>query len=102
MFIRCFYSDVLSFYKEELDGETANFIHDRAAVANHDASIALSKVVDEVVASVRRIRALLKGKREKDTWEEFIKGYVAFHVYTPRYRILDLIGEEHVNPAMIR
>lgn len=89
-------SDILSFYKEELAGETANFVHDRAIVTGQTVPAILSGLLQEVVASVDRARVLLKGQMEKDTWERFIAGYVAFHFYSPRYRLIELTGTEYV------
>lgn len=58
----------------------------------------LSGLLEEVVTSVERARVLLKGKTEQKAWEEFLAGYVAFHFYSPRYRLVDLTGAEYINP----
>ena len=94
-------SDILSFYKEELAGERSNFVHDRAVVTGQTVSEVLSGLLEEVVASVERARVLLKGAKEKETWERFITGYVAFHFYSPRYRLIDLTGSEYINADLI-
>ncbi len=86
---------MLSFYKEELAGETANFVHDRAKVSGKNVAEVLSEVWQEVIGSVSRARALLQGDKEKETWERFIAGYVAFHFYSPRYQLVELTGSEY-------
>lgn len=86
---------MLSFYKEELAGETANFVHDRAKVSGKTVAEVLSEVLEEVVGSVNRARVLLRGEKEKEAWERFITGYVAFHFYSPRYQLIELTGSEY-------
>lgn len=89
-------SDILSFYKEELEGETSNVIHDRAMVTGKTLSEVLSDLLDESVTSVARARVILQGEKEKDTWERFIAGYVAFHFLSPRYRLKELTGRDYI------
>ncbi|PSR80103.1 hypothetical protein PHLCEN_2v6804 [Hermanssonia centrifuga] len=89
-------NDILSFYKEELAGETGNFVHDQAIVTGYTVEKVLSDLLDEVVVSVNRARVLLKGEKERQTWEQFLAGYVAFHFFSPRYRLLDLTGSQYV------
>lgn len=89
------HSDLLSFYKEELAGETANFVHDRAKVSGKKITEVLADVLQEVTSSVNRARVLLQGDKEKETWERFIAGYVAFHFYSPRYQLIELTGSQY-------
>ena len=90
-------SDILSFYKEELAHETTNFVHDQALVTGKSVSEVLSGLLQEVVTAVERARVLLKGDKEKETWEKFIAGYVAYHFYSSRYRLVELTGTEYIN-----
>jgi len=85
-------NDILSFYKEELAGERDNYIHDRVLITKKDVDVVLTDVVNEVVASVQRSRVILKGEKEKKTWEQFMAGYVAYHYMSPRYRLSELVG----------
>ncbi|KAJ3559858.1 hypothetical protein NM688_g80 [Phlebia brevispora] len=87
-------NDILSFYKEELAGETGNFVHDRAKVTGKTIPTVLSELLQEVVESVNRARVLLQGEKEKEAWEQFIAGYVAFHFHSPRYRLVELTGSQ--------
>lgn len=59
-----------------------------------DIPTVLSDMLDELVASVHRARVILQTQKAKDTWEEFIEGYVAFHFLTSRYRLEELLGPD--------
>ncbi|KAF7798826.1 hypothetical protein EIP86_010052 [Pleurotus ostreatoroseus] len=88
-------NDILSFYKEELAGETANFVHDLVKVNGKSIPEVLSEILQEVTTSVERARVLLKGEKEKEVWEKFIAGYVVYHFYSPRYKLVELTGTEY-------
>lgn len=49
------YSDVLSYYKEALAGETNSFLMNRAAVENKDPLVVLREIAAESAANIRRI-----------------------------------------------
>ena len=85
------HSDILSFYKEELQGETSNVVHDRAIVSGKSMSQVLSDLVDEAVTAVLRAREILHEEKEKVVWEQLVRGYVAFHFLSPRYRLHELM-----------
>ena len=86
-------SDFMSFYKEEVEGETNNYVNERARVTNKIAHAALLDTVNDTVVAVCNARNILAqaGQREREALEVFITGYAMFHVYCPRYRILDLM-----------
>ena len=90
----CCYSDILSFYKEEKKGETNNFMHDRARVTGKDVRVVLLELLEEVVASVHKVREILQGEKEREAWERFLSGYISFHLMTPRYQLLSLISTD--------
>ncbi len=71
-------------------------IHDRVSVTGKTVPEVLSDLLDEAVSSVERARVILQGEKEKETWERFIAGYVAFHFLSPRYRLKELTGSEYV------
>ncbi|KAI0343535.1 terpenoid synthase [Trametopsis cervina] len=87
-------NDILSFYKEELAGERDNYIHDRSRITKEGVPAVLKHVVQEVVASVDRAREILKGEKEKETWERFLAAYVAYHYMSPRYRLAELVAAD--------
>jgi hypothetical protein len=92
-----FSSDVISFYKEELAGERDNYVHDRARVTNKSIYAVLSDLVREVIESIDRARSILKGEKEKEVWEKFLAGYVAYHWMTPRYKLQELLSPESLS-----
>ncbi|KAL0948107.1 hypothetical protein HGRIS_010725 [Hohenbuehelia grisea] len=55
-------NDVLSFYKEELAGESANHISVLARVQGTRKLAVVRRIADETVACVRRLRGLVRGK----------------------------------------
>ena len=85
------YSDIFSFYKEELDGERDNYVHDRAIVTGRPVAEILPLIADELVEAVDRTRILLRGDREREAWERFMSGFAAFHYFSSRYRLTELI-----------
>lgn len=95
MFSHLISSDIFSFYKEELEGETHNYIHDRARVTQKTAELALIDVVNDVVDAVERARAIVQTDLEKETLERFFVGYVVFHFISQRYHLYDLTGSDY-------
>ena len=89
-----YFSDILSFYKEEMAGEKDTFVRDRANVTGKDVEAVLLDILDEVIGAVQRARDILQGDKEKQTWEKFLAGYVAFHFLSPRYKLTELISHE--------
>jgi len=88
-------NDVLSFYKEELAGETANYIHNRAVVSGKTPAMILAEVATESKAAYDRVSDLLNtsgGSNDGSrAWEIFVNGYVAFHMTQDRYRLNELL-----------
>ena len=85
-------SDIFSLYKEELNNDTKNFVHERAYVTKKDIISVLYDIVDETVTSTCNVRIVLAGEKERQTWEQFIYAYLAFHLETPRYRLHEILG----------
>ena len=56
----------------------------------------LAEIVDDSVASVERAREKLHGPKERETYEQFMTGYVYFHLSTPRYKLKDLLGMRYL------
>ncbi|KAJ7773740.1 isoprenoid synthase domain-containing protein [Mycena maculata] len=87
-------NDVLSFYKEELAGETANYIHNRAGVNGKPPANVLAEVAEEALAAQNRVTAALHacGSEGIHAWVTFVHGYVAFHLTQDRYRLNELLS----------
>ncbi|KAI0769053.1 terpenoid synthase [Trametes elegans] len=84
-------NDVLSFYKEELAGETNNCVHMRATVEQITIEETLSRLVEEVLETAKRITAIAAhDEKLAQTWMRYMHGYLEFHLKTPRYRLAEL------------
>ena len=89
------YSDILSYYKEDIEEDTSSYMHARARVSGKSMDETLLEVVDEVAAATKRIRAHLGQGRARDAWERFETHYIWFHIACPRYRLQEILGERY-------
>ncbi|TFY63689.1 hypothetical protein EVJ58_g3111 [Rhodofomes roseus] len=89
-------NDILSFYKEELAGETDNYIHERALATGRLTADVLQEVIDETVAAIKRVRSVLGDAEARAAWENFAAGYIRVHTDNPRYRLKDILGGEYL------
>jgi len=89
-------NDILSFYKEELAGETANYIHERAFVTGKSVPDTLYDVIDDTVAALERARDILGEGQARAAFENFAAGYIRVHTGNPRYRLQDIVGGEYI------
>lgn len=89
---RCF-----RFWKEEVAGETTNYIHNRARCEQKDPCVVVQEVADETVASYRRIQKILKGREPYlKACNDHLVGQIAMHTVNPRYKLNELgLGEVH-------
>ncbi|KAF4610846.1 hypothetical protein D9613_006485 [Agrocybe pediades] len=83
-------NDIFSFYKEELQGETNNYIHNRAFLTGKHVAITFQEICDETVAAYERITSLLENTKAAPLWKRFVNGYLAFHLNVPRYRLREI------------
>lgn len=86
----------MSFYKEELAGETGTFISDRAQATGKTHAETLREVVDETVAAAKRVRSILGEGAARDTWDTFVTQYIAFHANTSKYRLQEIMDVHYV------
>ncbi|GJJ13598.1 hypothetical protein Clacol_007854 [Clathrus columnatus] len=85
-------NDILSFYKEELDGEDDNFVHMRAKTSGKSAVAALDQICEETLLRMDRISKTLSESPEHLTiYKEFMVRYLRFHTSTSRYRLKELM-----------
>ncbi|KAI0632043.1 terpenoid synthase [Trametes polyzona] len=81
----------LSFYKEELAGETSNYVNLRADAEQVSPWDVLHELVEEVLDTARRIDAITANDPELCAlWNRYLQCYLEFSVRTPRYRLADL------------
>ncbi|KAJ6459594.1 isoprenoid synthase domain-containing protein [Mycena sanguinolenta] len=87
----CLANDVLSFYKEELAGETTNQVHLRADTTGKHPKRVLVEMVEEVRDLHIRITATLEKQPEAlAAWKTFEYGYLAWHLSIERYKLSQL------------
>ncbi|KAJ7708152.1 Trichodiene synthase, partial [Mycena rosella] len=82
-------NDVLSFYKEILAGEVANYIHNKSTTTGETVDATLECTAQEAISTYDRISSYLQGSA-RDAWKTFANGYIAFHVTQDRYRLREL------------
>ena len=76
------------FYKEELAGETENYVHIRANYENKAPLHVLQDIADETVDAWARVSKVVAGKgMVEEVWNELVQGY--WYVLFLTYLILD-------------
>ncbi|KJA17818.1 hypothetical protein HYPSUDRAFT_205915 [Hypholoma sublateritium FD-334 SS-4] len=87
-------NDVLSFYKEEIAGDTVNYISVLARRQGVPNMTAFQELADEVGRSAAQVGKILEGDQEAhDAWQKFKAGYVGFHTsFQDRYRLNELMN----------
>lgn len=83
-------SDVLSFHKEELDGERATYVHRRAAANCKGAEEVVYEISGEIKECVTAIEGMLSTEKETEAWKAFKVGYIYAHIRSSRYRLSEL------------
>ena len=86
-----YYSDVLSFYKEELAGENSNHISMVAVRSKVSKLEAFKQEAETVTDLYWRILRILEGCTEAcHAFRSFVVGYFHFHFSVERYKLADL------------
>lgn len=90
-------NDILSFYKEVLDGETTIYLLTHAKVNNMSPLQCLRDRVDFVLAARKRIMALAHkaGHGWEDRLGQYFQGFVWFHLRSKRYRLCEVVGDTY-------
>ncbi|KAJ6568244.1 terpenoid synthase [Mycena vulgaris] len=84
-------NDILSFYKEDLDGESVNRISFLAAQSGRSKQAVLVDLVEEAVAAHSNVVAILTPHPEVlAAFRAFASGYIGFHATATRYRLEEL------------
>lgn len=97
-------NDVLSFYKEELNGDSDNYIHSKAAYAGIDIIASLKETAKEAIECAQRTENVLEGKGEyQKAWQQHLTGYVEMHLMRGRYRLWEVgIGHEPESTELLK
>ncbi|KAK8113384.1 hypothetical protein PG984_013910 [Apiospora sp. TS-2023a] len=96
-----FANDITSFYKEEMEGEKDNYMHNKAFADGKDVYQVLEDAVKETIAAHRRILLVLGGTGKEEycqAWLEHEMGYAAWHMSMGRYRLREIgLGENYTD-----
>ncbi|KAL4260598.1 trichodiene synthase family protein [Pleurotus pulmonarius] len=83
-------NDVLSFYKEEVNGEDQNIISILSMQHGVPKTVILEQLADQVASNYVSANDILRTSSDaaQADWRRFARGYVSFHVsYGTRYRL---------------
>ncbi|KAJ6546765.1 hypothetical protein DFH09DRAFT_1170884, partial [Mycena vulgaris] len=84
-------NDIFSFYKEDLAGETMNYVSVRAKVSGKHPKGVLVEMIEEVGDLHQRIAGILEGNRDAmAAWAELEHGVIAWHFSLSRYKLTEL------------
>lgn len=87
-------SDIISYYKEEIDGDTVNYlslIEASGALTKQDV---LHELVEKTVQAHHNILECLKPCTEAyDAYVSFSKGTVKFYTAAKRYKVKEIMAE---------
>lgn len=91
-------SDILSFYKEEMRGEEANYVSLVAASQVLAKEEIFTKLADDVAKSANQINNIQKGDLAAyHAWSRFKAGFVYFHTSSARYKLDHLHMRYRIN-----
>lgn len=79
------------FYKEEVAGETKNYVNSKAKSEGKTAMTAMREIVKDTEQRYLSVTSLLaqKGPYAR-AWNEYVMGYVAMHLINDRYMFADI------------
>ncbi len=84
---------MLSFYKEELQGEETNLVSTTACCFGLRKDVVLRDLSNEIIESDTNVLSMLKGDAiALKAYNGFTERYVAFHRSLPRYRLDELFA----------
>ncbi|KAG1905335.1 isoprenoid synthase domain-containing protein [Suillus fuscotomentosus] len=85
-------NDILSYYKEEIQGDTANYLSLMAASRGLSKQDALRKLVEKTVQLHHGILEFLRPRPEAyDAYVAFFNGYFKFHATFGRYKLEEIV-----------
>ena len=88
------FSDVFSYYKEVVAGETANYVSTVANCRQVSKIEALRILADDIAAASNLAVKMLKNCPEAhEAYLKFAQGYADFHFSSPRYKLEDLFRD---------
>jgi len=87
-------NDFLSFYKEELGGETDTYINSRAKVEGKMPKDVFGQLKFDLADVAKCIDAVIGGSTANmiEGWSEFVYGYIWWHLEGDRYKLIEFLG----------
>ncbi|KAG1794416.1 terpenoid synthase [Suillus plorans] len=87
-------NDILSYYKEEIDCETVNYLSLMAASRALTKQDALSALIEKTVRAHHNVLEFLRPRPVAyDAYVAFFDGYVKFHATLKRYKLEEVMSE---------
>ncbi|KAG2058651.1 terpenoid synthase [Suillus hirtellus] len=87
-------NDILSYYKEEIEGESANYLSLVAASRALTKQDALSELIEKTVQAHHNALKFLKSRPEAyNAYVAFFDGYIKFHTSFGRYKLEEIMSE---------
>jgi hypothetical protein len=87
-------NDILSYYKEEIEGDSANYLSLMAASRALTKQDALNELIEKTVQAYHNILEFLKSRPEVyDAYVSFFDGYIKFHATLRRYKLEEVMSE---------
>lgn len=87
-------NDILSYYKEEIEGDTANYLSLMAASRSITKQDALDEVIEKTVQAHHNILECLRPHIDAyNAYVSFFDGYVKFHTALKRYKMDEIMVE---------
>ncbi|KAJ6562396.1 terpenoid synthase [Mycena capillaripes] len=84
-------NDILSFYKEDLDGESVNRISFLSMQSGKSKHVVLCGLVEEAIRAHNNVLDILGLHPEAlSAFRAFVPGYIGFHASEKRYRLCEL------------
>ncbi|KAG2362240.1 hypothetical protein BDR07DRAFT_1485034 [Suillus spraguei] len=87
-------NDILSYYKEEIEGDSANYLTLIAASHGLTKQEALRELIDKTVRAYHNVLEFLRPRPEAyNAYVAFFDGYVKFHATLKRYKLEEVMSD---------
>jgi hypothetical protein len=84
----------LSYYKEEIEGDSANYLSLIAASRALTKQVALRELIEKTVQAHHNVLEFLRPRPEAyDAYVAFLDGYVKFHASLKRYKLEEVMSK---------
>jgi hypothetical protein len=88
------FSDILSYYKEEIEGETVNYLSLMAGSCALSKQDALHELIEKTVQARHNALQILRPRTDVyDAFLSFFHGYFGFHAALGRYKLEEIMLE---------